>query len=163
MPQDRTLGRSAAREGCAPAALRSGRRASILLPLSKAPSAAPRVLVVDDDRASADIAVLLLEELGHEARAAYDGTSAIAAAQAWRPDVVLVDLRLPGVDGFEVARAIRSDPQTSAARLVALTGMSDDESKVAALRAGFDAHVVKGLALSEMMEVLSVAVRHDPA
>jgi CheY-like chemotaxis protein len=89
------------------------------------PSPSPErrdVLVVDDDEAVAQTLALLLQSWGHDVRVAHDGSEALRAARARPPDAVLVDVRLPGMDGFEVARRLRSEPGLGKARVVAITG-----------------------------------------
>ena len=115
-------------------------------PLS-APPAAPapplRVLVVDDLADAADSLVLLLRLSGHEATAAYDGVSALAAAEALGPDAVFLDLGLPGLDGLAVARRLRERPGSDRVLLVALTGHGQAEDRRRSLLAGFDAFLLK--------------------
>jgi PAS domain S-box-containing protein len=101
-----------------------------------------RVLVVDDNRDAADTLAQLIELLGHEVDVAYDGPGALELARARRPDVVLCDLGLPGMDGYQVARQLRAAGATSV-RLVALSGYAQPEDVALALSAGFDGHVVK--------------------
>ncbi len=104
---------------------------------------ARRVLVVDDLAASADTLTLLLEMEGFEVRVAGEGRSALAIARAFRPDVVLLDIGLPGMSGFEVAGSLREEPATREALLVALTGYGEAESRARSAQAGFDVHLVK--------------------
>jgi CheY-like chemotaxis protein len=85
-----------------------------------------RILVVDDDADSARMLKVLLRCEGHEARIALDGPAAIEAAKLFRPDFVLLDLTLPGMGGVEVAAELRSLPELSACRLVAVTGHGED-------------------------------------
>jgi CheY-like chemotaxis protein len=101
-----------------------------------------KVLVVDDNADSAETLSELLPIWGHEARIAYDGESALRLVGEFRPDVVLLDIGLPGMDGFEVARRIRQGA-TPVHRLVAMTGYGDDEDRRKAREAGFDGHLVK--------------------
>src|SRR5215472_2973155 len=91
-------------------------------PLQARPAAVRlQVLVVEDNRDTADTLCLLLQMLGHDARAAYSGTEGVRQATSWRPDVVFCDIGLPGMDGFEVARRLRRQPGTEQALLVAVT------------------------------------------
>jgi PAS domain S-box-containing protein len=114
-----------------------------------APAATPstagprRVLIVDDNRDAADSLRLLLAMDGHETVAAYDGPSALALARDFGPQVVLLDIGMPGMDGHAVCRALRSEPRHADAIVVALTGWGQDADRTAALAAGFDAHLVK--------------------
>jgi signal transduction histidine kinase/ActR/RegA family two-component response regulator len=102
-----------------------------------------RVLLVEDNADAAESLVMLLELLGHRVRVVNDGQTALDVARANVPDVMLVDIGLPGMDGYEVARQVRQDPKLRHALLVALTGYGRDEDRQRALAAGFDAHLVK--------------------
>jgi CheY-like chemotaxis protein len=82
-------------------------------------------------------------QLGHDVRKALDGRSAVAAALSYRPDVVLLDLGLPVINGIEVARELRQRPETASARLIALTGWGQPEDRARTREAGFDAHLTK--------------------
>ena len=107
------------------------------------PVAARRVLIVEDNPDAAESLQVLLELLGHEVRVAYTGPDGVRAADEWRPDVVLCDIGLPDVDGYEVARQIRSDPSLGTTRLIALSGYAQPEDRRRARDAGFDAHMAK--------------------
>ena len=112
-------------------------------PAGSTPQRTARVLVVEDNADTAESLTLLLEVLGHRVRAAYDGVAALDAARANVPDVMLVDIGLPGMDGYEVARRVRRDPDLKQVVLVALTGYGREEDKQEAMAAGFDYHLVK--------------------
>jgi len=99
--------------------------------------------VVDDLAASAETLMTLLEMEGFEVRIASEGVQALAIAQAFQPDVVLLDIGLPGMNGFEVANRLRSDPASRDALLIALTGYGEAESRQRSAQAGFDFHMVK--------------------
>ena len=99
------------------------------------------VLVVDDNRDAADSLALLVEAFGHSAEVAYDGPSAIEKARRHPPDVVLCDLGLPGMTGFDVARAIHSERKEI--RIIAVTGYTRPEDMAQATAAGFVGYVVK--------------------
>jgi PAS domain S-box-containing protein len=114
-----------------------------------------RILVVDDNRDSADSLALMLEMMGHETRTAYDGPEAVEAAAAYRPDVVLLDIGLPRMNGYEVARHLRQQPWGKGLALVALTGWGQDEDKRRALDAGFDQHVTKPVGADGLEQVLA--------
>jgi PAS domain S-box-containing protein len=116
------------------------------------------VLVVDDNVDFATGLVEFLHLLGHRARCVHDGGSGIEAARAERPDLVLLDIGLPGVDGYEVARRLRAAPDLAAIRIVALTGYGQDSDRERALAAGFDQHMVKPLT-RRMLEHLLVAAQ----
>jgi PAS domain S-box-containing protein len=102
-----------------------------------------RVLVVDDNVDAADGLSMMIRLLGHDARAVFDGTSAIQIAPAFRPDVVLLDIGMPGLDGHTVARRLREDEATRGAYLVALSGWGQVEDRTRSREAGFDEHLVK--------------------
>lgn len=102
-----------------------------------------RILVVDDNIDSAEVLGALLEHMGHEVFVAYTGARALEVAHERRPDVVLLDLALPDMSGFDVARAMRKDAALSGARLVGLTGFDSEEHKQRAREAGLDAYLVK--------------------
>jgi signal transduction histidine kinase len=104
-----------------------------------------RVLVIEDNVDGADTLRDVLELDRHEVRVAHDGLAGVAAAREFLPDVVLCDIGLPGIDGYEVARRIRSDPALRGASLVAVTGYALAEDRERARAAGFDAHLAKPL------------------
>ena len=85
-----------------------------------------RVLIVEDDTDAAETLAVMLHRWGHEVQVAHDGLEAIEAAQAYRPDAVLVDIRLPGMDGYEVAERLRRQPGPEPALIVAITGEAVD-------------------------------------
>jgi signal transduction histidine kinase/ActR/RegA family two-component response regulator len=102
-----------------------------------------RILVVDDHHDAGDSLATLLRLLGHQVRVAYDGLAALDAVKAFRPEVVLLDIGMPGMDGFEVASRLRQDPALERLLIVALTGYGRDEDLRRSAAAGFDAHLVK--------------------
>ena len=113
-----------------------------------------RVLVVDDN---VDAATTLSEVVGlegHEVRMAHDGPSALEAAKEISPEVVLLDIGLPGMDGYEVVRRLRELPQARDALIVALTGFGQEKDRARALAAGFDEHLVKPVDLATVTAVL---------
>jgi PAS domain S-box-containing protein len=113
-----------------------------------------RVLVVEDNRDAAESLRMLLELLGHEVRVAYTGPQGVQAAQGWRPDIVLCDLGLPGLDGYGVARELRLNPTTAQVRLLAVSGYGAEEDRVRSRQAGFDAHLVKPADPAELQRLL---------
>jgi CheY-like chemotaxis protein len=117
------------------------------------------VLVVDDDRDTAESLALLLGLWGHESVVAYDGPTALTLALARHPDLILLDIAMPGLDGYEVARRLRALPGTRDARIWALTGHARDEDRHHALEAGCDGHLVKPLAPEALRELLEGIVR----
>jgi signal transduction histidine kinase len=113
-----------------------------------------RVLLVDDNADGAFMVAELLRHSGHDVRTAANGPAALALARSWRPDAVVLDIGLPGMDGYEVARQLRRQEGMAGALLVALTGYGRDEDRRQALEAGFDAHLVKPADLDELRQVL---------
>lgn len=113
-----------------------------------------RVLVVDDVEPSAKTLALMLRSLGQETRTEYDGPSALQAVATFKPDVVFLDIAMPGMDGYEVARQLRQDPVADATVLVALTGFGQDEDRRRAFDAGFHFHLVKPTNLDALQQVL---------
>jgi CheY-like chemotaxis protein len=98
---------------------------------------------VEDNRDAADSLAELLQIFGYDVQVAYTGPEGITAAQLFHPEVVLCDIGLPGVDGYEVARRLRSDDQTATVRLIAITGYGAEADRERAQAAGFDRHLVK--------------------
>jgi two-component system CheB/CheR fusion protein len=113
-----------------------------------------RILVVDDNVDAAESLAILLRLGGHETRTAHDGPSALEAAGEFLPEVVLLDLGLPGMDGYEVAKRLRQRPETERALLVAVTGYGQEEYRKRAREGGFDHHLVKPVHLSQLEELL---------
>jgi CheY-like chemotaxis protein len=105
--------------------------------------AAQRILVVDDNVDAADTLALLLQMDGHQAEAVYLSTQALEHAQSFKPQVVLLDIGLPGMNGYELAEKFRSMPELRGARLIALTGYGRAEDHDRTKAAGFDDHLVK--------------------
>jgi CheY-like chemotaxis protein len=99
--------------------------------------------VVDDNLDSAETMALLLAEFGHEAQAAHSGAEALRCGDALRPDLVFLDIGMPGMDGYEVCRRLRATDWGSAAKVIALTGWGGEADKAAARAAGFDGHLTK--------------------
>jgi CheY-like chemotaxis protein len=123
-----------------------------------------RVLVVDDNRDAADTLAALLEAWGHEVRALYDGPSAIAAAAEFRPHVVLLDIGLPKMNGYEVAEHLRKSADDRSMILVAFTGYGQDEDRRRVREAGFDHHLIKPLEPAALEKILdSVAADAEAA
>jgi len=102
-----------------------------------------KVLVVDDNADLVEMLAMVVEGLGHDVRKALDGQTAISAATAYRPDVVLLDLGLPVISGIDVARQLRQRPETAHVHLVALTGWGQAEDRTRTREAGFDHHLTK--------------------
>lgn len=102
-----------------------------------------RVLIIDDNRDAADTLADLVAIWGHEVSAAYDGPSGLAAALRQPPEVVLLDIGLPGMDGYQVMEAMRAEPRLAQTRVLALTGYSSDEERARTAASGFVDHLVK--------------------
>ncbi len=129
-------------------------RASPVPPEAPA-QASHRILVVDDNPDSTESLSLLLGLIGHDVRTAPDGPQALEAAAAFRPDLVLLDIGLPGMDGPEVCRRIRSQPWGRATIVAALTGWGGEEDRDRSVEAGFDAHLVKPVDDATLMQLLA--------
>lgn|SRR5579885_3473544 len=114
-----------------------------------------RILVVDDNRDSADSLAELLQLIGHQTHTAYDGLEAVEAAAAFRPALVLLDIGLPKLDGHEAARQIREQPWSEGVVLVALTGWGREDDRQRSREAGFDAHLVKPVDFEVLKKLLS--------
>jgi CheY-like chemotaxis protein len=121
-----------------------------------------RVLVVDDSTDSAESLARLLRRWGHEVRVAYDGPSALAAARSTAPEVVLLDIGLPGMDGYEVARQLRQDPDLNDTVLVALTGYGQATDRRQTHNAGFDQHLIKPVDPGLLRTLLATIDREHP-
>ena len=124
---------------------------------SQAPAAAAaamrrRVLIVDDNRDAADALAMLLRHTGHDASVAYDGKAALAAAETHRPDVILLDIGLPGMSGHDVCRQVREQPWGRNIRMIALTGWGQEEDRRKSTEAGFDGHLVKPVDMAAVLE-----------
>ena len=102
-----------------------------------------RVLVVDDNRDLADSLAVVLRLWGHDVTVAYDGPEALESARERRPEVVFLDIGLPHLDGFEVAKRMRADPVMRKARIVAITGYGRDEDHRRSREVGIDLHLTK--------------------
>jgi len=104
---------------------------------------ARRILVVEDHEDAREGLELLLETMGHSVMVASDGVEGLAALHRWRPEVAIIDIGLPGLDGYALARAVRTDRELDGVQLVALTGYSGSENRQQAIEAGFQLHLVK--------------------
>jgi signal transduction histidine kinase/DNA-binding response OmpR family regulator len=114
-----------------------------------------RILVVDDLAASAETLTMLLEMEGFEVKTAHEGMAALKLAEEFRPDVVLLDIGLPGMNGFEVAHRLRNQPQSRNALLIALTGYGEAESRTRSVQAGFDFYMVKPADVNQLLGLLA--------
>jgi CheY-like chemotaxis protein len=118
-------------------------------------SPARRVLLVEDERDVREMLQMLLELAGHEVFGAASGAEAIAAFRQHKPDVAFIDFGLPGMDGFQLVRALRQEPHGREACLVALSGYTQPEDRRRAVEAGFDLHLAKPACLEDLEKVLS--------
>jgi two-component system OmpR family response regulator len=116
-----------------------------------------RVLLVDDSVDAAEAMSMLLETLGHEVRVMHDGPSALAMVDDFAPEVVILDIGLPGMSGFDVARELRTRAATKTALLIALTGYGADSDKQEARDAGFDHHLVKPVSFTAIETVIAAS------
>ncbi|TGR36224.1 response regulator, partial [bacterium M00.F.Ca.ET.199.01.1.1] len=116
-----------------------------------------RVLVVDDNNDSANSMAALIEVLGHEARAVYDGAAAVELAKNWQPALVLLDLSMPKITGFDALPQIRAALQAPGAVIAAMTGLGTSEDRARTAAAGFDLHLTKPVGLDDLEDVLRLA------
>lgn len=115
---------------------------------------AARILVADDNLDAAESLATLLEFHGHQVQFVHDGESALQALETFRPDVALLDIGMPKLDGYEVARRARQMSWGGKLKLLALTGWGHDQDRREALAAGFDRHFVKPVAIEELLAYL---------
>ena len=115
---------------------------------------ARRVVVIDDNRDAADVTAMLVQALGGECRTAYDGISGVREVLAYRPDIVLLDIGMPGFDGYETCARIRHELGRGVV-VVALTGFGQEQDRDKAARSGFDAHMTKPAEPKELARLLS--------
>jgi CheY-like chemotaxis protein len=113
-----------------------------------------RVLVVDDNRDSAESLAMLLQLNGYEVRMAHDGLEAVAAAASFHPEIILMDIGMPGLNGYDTATRIRQQPRGSDILLIALTGWGQAEDRRRTREAGFNAHLLKPVEEETLMRVL---------
>ena len=115
-----------------------------------------RVLVVDDNQDAADSLATLLGLWGYDCRVSYDGQTALQTAWEFRPDCLILDINMPGMDGCTVARRLRAVPELRGVKLVALTAYSDETHARRIQQAGFDYHLVKGESIEELENLLTM-------
>jgi CheY-like chemotaxis protein len=113
-----------------------------------------RVLLADDNRDSADTLAMLLRVEGHEVMIAHDGAAALAAFGGFAPDIVLLDIGMPGPNGYEVARQIRQSRSGAETTLIAITGWGQQSDKERAYAAGFDHHLTKPVDTRQLSALL---------
>jgi CheY-like chemotaxis protein len=114
-----------------------------------------RILVVEDNLDSAEAMLLLLKGVGHEVTVVSDGREAVDVAKRLRPEVILLDIGLPGMDGYELARMLRNMPETRSARLIAVSGYGQQKDRARSREAGFDMHLVKPVDPSKLTEAIN--------
>jgi signal transduction histidine kinase/CheY-like chemotaxis protein len=127
-----------------------------------APIRTKRILVVEDSKDIAETLALLLEDSGHEVVLAHDGPSALEKAEETEPELILLDIGLPGLDGYEVAARLRQNPLTQQTILVALTGYGRAEDVERARAAGFDRHFTKPVDIDALEEFVNAALPRAP-
>jgi PAS domain S-box-containing protein len=118
-----------------------------------------RILVVDDSEDTADTMGTLLEMAGHAIQIAHSGPAALEAAATFQPDVVLLDIGLPGLDGYQVAERLRADPTMEGVTLIAASGYGQEEDRRRSMEAGIDRHLVKPVDLKELQDLLAMVAR----
>lgn len=132
-------------------------------PMETQEEAKPAVLLVEDNDDGREMMAMMLSCYGYPVQHAADGFQGLATAAAARPDIALVDIGLPGIDGYEVARRMRANPETHHIKLIALTGygLADDQRRV--LDAGFDMHLVKPVDVDQLLRAISECLARAPA
>jgi PAS domain S-box-containing protein len=149
-----------------PALAAQPRVANLVSTLEPVQRARCRVLVVDDNPDAADALAMLLNLEGCEVRTAYAGETGVQEAERFNPDVLLLDLGMAGVDGYEACRRIRNQPWASTARIVAVSGWGQKEDRIRTAKSGFDSHLVKPVdpaVLLELIRSVPLATRARPA
>lgn len=122
-----------------------------------------RLLVVDDNVDAAESLAMLVQASGHDVRTAHDGPAALETAHDYRPDVVLLDIGLPKMDGYEVAKKMRQQPFLTNVVLVAMTGYGQESDRQRSQEAGFDHHLVKPANFKKVQEILALRRRRSDA
>jgi CheY-like chemotaxis protein len=118
-------------------------------------SSTRRILVADDNAAAADTLAELLSLFGNEVQVVHDGQAALKTFSAWRPDVILLDIGMPGMDGYEVARRVREQTASGKVMLIALTGWGQEKDRKLAREAGFDHHRLKPVDLQALQALMA--------
>ena len=119
----------------------------------------PRVLVVDDNKDSAQTLAMMLKIMGNDIRTAHDGLEAVEKAQEYLPNVILLDLGMPKLNGYDVCRRIREQSWGSSMVIIALTGWGQAEDRQRTKEAGFDHHLVKPVDVAKLKELLDEAAK----
>ena len=135
------------------------------LPVTSEPTALPaqRILVVDDNQDVANILSILLQQAGNETQVAFDGMEAVETAATFRPDVVLMDIGMPKLNGYDAARRIRKQPWGKDITLLAVTGLGQDEDRKESAAAGFDGHLVKPVEYDALTAMLARFPKREAA
>jgi CheY-like chemotaxis protein len=131
-------------------------------PVYGLPEPRPKVLVVDDNEDLTNLVADAFQELGCETETAFDGPSALIAAKRFRPQVVLLDVGLPVMDGYEVARHLRQEAELTPLKLVAITGYGQSSDKRKSIEAGFDEHLVKPVNIHKLGKLLHLSTNKGP-
>jgi signal transduction histidine kinase/CheY-like chemotaxis protein len=134
---------------------------SAVQPPVEQPTARARVLVIDDNQDVALTLAALVRHSGHDVQTAHDGPAALDLARSYRPDLVLIDIGLPGMDGYEVARRLRADVGLAEAMLAALTGYGQEEDRRRSEESGFDQHLIKPIRTETLVKLLASASRRN--
>lgn len=121
-----------------------------------------RVLVVEDNLDSVRALAALIADMGHKVKYAINGVAALDIAERWPPDFVLVDIGLPGMDGFDLCRRFRANPAFDGARLIALTAYGKDEDREKSRAAGCELHLVKPVAAQRLFDLLETEAPPQP-
>ena len=121
----------------------------------------PRILVVDDGHDAADSLCMVLRMFGADSSVVYDGQAAIDFIAESKPDIVLLDLSMPGMDGYEVAQQVRTNPACDDVRLIALTGWGTDEERMRSEAAGFSEHWVKPVPAAILRKLVSTELEKN--
>lgn len=112
-----------------------------------------RILVVDDNADAADMTAQMLQMYGLNVQVAYGGAEGLAIARSHRPSLIFLDIGMPTMDGYQVARAVRADHKLGDVKLVALTAWGDEQSRTKARAAGFDLHLTKPANIAELVKI----------
>jgi CheY-like chemotaxis protein len=123
-------------------------------PITAMPSPRRRVLIADDNRDAADSLAMLLRMEGHDVTVVYDGEQAAAAIDSLRPEVAVLDIGMPKLDGYEVARRVRQGPMGTLITLMAVTGWGQAPDKARAVDAGFNHHFTKPIDIEDLARML---------
>ena len=146
-----------------PAIERAGAAAPTPAPPKPSPLAPRRVLVVDDNRDAADMLTELLLRAGYVTKVAYDGLSALSLAASFLPEAVVLDIGLPGIDGYELTRRLRRLSGLELLRVIALTGYGQDHDRARSAEAGATAHLVKPVNFKALLDALRSALKAGPS